>query len=165
MKNLHSTPESVLTIAEAVCDRCGSVMSADTADFRESLSINHHCGEGSVFGEGKLLRLDLCQTCMQEVLGPWLRAVEPIAPSQVERLTEFITLVQDSFSNDQAAIDEWLDTGCNDLGGESPHAYLERTGETEPIVRLLRNSDMGLVNYAAMRGKDSSDWRSRTAFR
>ncbi len=139
MKNLHSTGESALTIAEVVCDRCGAVMPADTAEFNESLSIDQRCGHGSVFGDGKQLRLDLCQTCVEEVLGPWLRVTEPIASTQVQRLTEFITLVQGSFANDQTAIDAWLDTRCTDLGGESPHAYFERTGETEPIARLLRS--------------------------
>lgn len=165
MKNLHTTSDSILTIAETVCDRCGAVMPASSAEFNECLSIDKTCGDGSVFGAGKSLRLDLCQDCVDDVLGPWLRVVEPIAPSQVEELAEFFTLVQDSFANDQAAIDAWLDAGCTGLGGESPQSYLERTGETEPIARLLRNNDSFRIKHAAMRGKDSSGWRSREAFR
>lgn len=156
MKNLHTTSDSVLAISETVCDRCGAVMPAGTSEFNECLSIDKTCGEGSVFGTDKLLRLDLCQDCVDDVLGPWLRVVEPIAPSKLEQLTEFFTLVQASFANDQAAIDAWLDAGCTGLGGESPQAYLERTGETEPIVRLLRKTDSGRLKHAALR--DSSGW-------
>ncbi|MDR3413665.1 MAG: hypothetical protein P4L87_22370 [Formivibrio sp.] len=142
MKNLHSTQESTLIIAEIVCDRCGITMPAESAEFHSALSVNQYCEGKSVFGEGKLLRIDLCPNCIQETLGPWLRVIEPIANSQIQRMTEFILKIQDSFANDQTAIDTWLDTECSGLGGESPHAFLERTGETEPIVQLLRTSSL-----------------------
>lgn len=114
-------------------------MSAGTARFHESLSIDKMCGHGSIFGDGKLLRLDLCENCLQEVLGPWLRVTEPIPSTQIQRFTNFIHIVQSAFSNDQKAIDDWMESECIHLGGESPHAYLERTGDTEPIERLLCN--------------------------
>ena len=114
-------------------------MSANGTEFHESLSIDRDCGSGSIFGEGKKLRLDLCQSCVREVLGEWIQVQDPISPNKIERLAEFVTLVQHSFANNQAAIDEWLDIRSSALGGESPNAFFERTGETEPLVNLLRN--------------------------
>lgn len=139
MKKLQSNAKYQLVVSEASCDRCGVVMPTHDAEFRESLSIDSHCGGGSIFGKGKKLRLDLCQSCVKEVLGEWIQVQDPISPDQIERLAEFVTLVQHSFSNNQAAIDEWLDIRSSDLGGESPNAFFERTGETEPIINLLRN--------------------------
>ncbi len=114
-------------------------MPAGSTQFRESISIDKLCGSSSIFGDGKLLRLDLCERCLQEVLGPWLRVTEPISTAQVHRFGHFIQLVQNAFCNDQSAIDSWMDKDCEELGGESPHAYLERTGDVEQIEKLLTN--------------------------
>lgn len=139
MKSLYSSGEYILAVSGATCDRCGSAMPAGSAQFRESISIDKLCGSSSIFGNGKLLRLDLCERCLQEVLGPWLRVIEPISTAQVHRYGQFIQLVQNAFRNDQSAIDSWMDKHCEELGGESPHAYLERTGDVEQIEKLLTN--------------------------
>lgn len=60
------------------CDRCGLEMRAQTYDgeWEERLTISFRGGYYSVFGDGSLVELDLCQRCVQEVLGPWLSITE-----------------------------------------------------------------------------------------
>lgn len=45
MKNIRTTPELFLTIAETVCDRCGVVMPSESVEFSEAMSINQLCGQ------------------------------------------------------------------------------------------------------------------------
>ncbi|ENZ77882.1 MULTISPECIES: hypothetical protein [Ralstonia] len=65
------------TISEVVastCNRCQRHLSADEpGEWQERLSFDHSCGFDSVFGDGNTISLDLCQHCVQEVLGEWLR--------------------------------------------------------------------------------------------
>lgn len=58
-----------------VCDRCGLEMHRQGSDFewQERVSIAFRAGYGSVFGDGNLVELDLCQHCLRDLLGPWLR--------------------------------------------------------------------------------------------
>ena len=36
-------------------------------------SIGLDAGYGSIFGDGNRVEIDLCQTCVQDTLGAWLR--------------------------------------------------------------------------------------------
>lgn len=58
-----------------VCDRCGREMRKDAPDLehQERLAIRFRAGSDSVFSDGALVESDLCQHCVREVLGPWLR--------------------------------------------------------------------------------------------
>ncbi len=61
-----------------ICDRCGRVMSLRNDDEdQERLAIDFTAGYGSVFGDGNRAQADLCQHCVQKVLGRWLRITEP----------------------------------------------------------------------------------------
>jgi hypothetical protein len=66
-----------------VCDRCGREMRANAPDFehQERLAIRFRAGVDSVFSDGALVESDLCQHCVREVLGPWLR-VTPDDPRE-----------------------------------------------------------------------------------
>lgn len=70
----HKTVEMDEVIA-VICDRCGREISADGVDneWPERLAISFRGGYGSIFGDGSLVECDLCQHCMKEVLGAWLR--------------------------------------------------------------------------------------------
>lgn len=58
-----------------VCDRCGLEMHRRGSDFewQERVSIAFRAGYDSVFGDGNLVELDLCQHCLRDLMGPWLR--------------------------------------------------------------------------------------------
>lgn len=74
------TRTKTVTVVETVvtCDRCGREMLPNDLDceHQERLAVGFRAGYGSVFGDGSLVEADLCQHCVKEVLGPWLRVTE-----------------------------------------------------------------------------------------
>lgn len=73
MRTFDVRPQSHLK--RVCCDRCGRASDIDGLDheFHEFVSISHTAGYGSIFGDGTSVEVDLCQYCMREVLGEWLR--------------------------------------------------------------------------------------------
>ena len=67
--------QTVREIASCICDRCQRRMSpeGDSAEWHERLSISFRGGYGSIFGDGHLVSVDLCQRCVRETLGEWLK--------------------------------------------------------------------------------------------
>lgn len=65
---------TVSEVVASTCDRCQRRLTADhPGEWEERLSFDHSCGFDSVFGDGNTISLDLCQQCVQEVLGQWLQ--------------------------------------------------------------------------------------------
>lgn len=61
-------------IVAVVCDRCGlRVESDDWIERQEMLRWSMTGGYGSLVGDGERVSLDLCQKCVQEVLGEFLQ--------------------------------------------------------------------------------------------
>jgi hypothetical protein len=62
-----------------ICDRCGKHMSDDEPyqGYNNRTQIRFRAGYGSVFGDGNKIEGDLCDKCLYEVLGRYLRVVEP----------------------------------------------------------------------------------------
>lgn len=62
-----------------ICDRCGKHMSGDEPyqGYNNRAQIRFRAGYGSVFGDGNKIEGDLCDKCLYEVLGRYLRIVEP----------------------------------------------------------------------------------------
>jgi len=60
-----------------VCDRCGKRVVLDSPENRcvaqEFIRINHTCGFDSVIGDGLILDIDLCDSCIKELLLPYAR--------------------------------------------------------------------------------------------
>jgi len=59
-----------------VCDACGKReedKGKGLEDAQEWLSWRHRGGYNSVFGDGEELSLDLCQDCVQQLLGGFLK--------------------------------------------------------------------------------------------
>lgn len=59
------------------CDRCGRLADLGDFEFQEFASIDFTAGYGTIFGDGNDVQVDLCQHCLKETLGPWLRVIEP----------------------------------------------------------------------------------------
>lgn len=75
-----------LVVTKITCDCCGKsykTKGINLLETQEFLSWEHSCGINSQFGDGNVLRLDLCQTCVDEVLGKYLK----IEPGDPKRLT------------------------------------------------------------------------------
>lgn len=71
-------------LTAVVCDGCGLQASADgDYEFHEFISIAHHCGYGSIHGDGKQIEIDLCQQCFSDMCGDTLRVTdESNAPTE-----------------------------------------------------------------------------------
>ncbi|MEM5341464.1 hypothetical protein [Paraburkholderia azotifigens] len=64
-------------IPVCVCDRCGRRMPHTDPEHAEKQSLAWQTGANSIFGDGKHVRIDLCQHCVRSVLGQWLSISEP----------------------------------------------------------------------------------------
>jgi hypothetical protein len=65
----------VQEISGYVCDRCGREAEAHDGEAEELLSIDQVGGYCSIFGDGNRISVDICQHCLKDVLGEWLRIV------------------------------------------------------------------------------------------
>jgi len=54
------------------CDVCGKDIET-MIDSQEALYINFVGGYGSVFGDGAIVNGEICQNCLKEILGKYLR--------------------------------------------------------------------------------------------
>ena len=87
-------------VAACTCDRCQRRMTPDDPDlgFQEKLSIAYRSGFGSIFGDGCDISIDLCQQCVKETIGTWLRiasgddfAADWAAPGSIEALKGIVS--------------------------------------------------------------------------
>jgi len=61
---------SVEKIATKTCHNCYIEVSEDDfIEFQEFVEIKHRCGYGSIFEDGSVLHVDLCQHCFKALLG------------------------------------------------------------------------------------------------
>ena len=64
-------------IDSVTCDICKKVyLSDDIFETQEFVYIRNDCGYGSVFGDGDEIELDICQHCLKEILGKYIRIKE-----------------------------------------------------------------------------------------
>lgn len=61
------------------CDRCGREAENGETEFYEFTSIDYRAGYGSILGDENQIEIDLCQHCLKETLGQWLRITDPMA--------------------------------------------------------------------------------------
>lgn len=71
MKQLDVKPQTY--VKRLVCDRCTREAGHEDLEFAEFLSFANRGGYGSVFGDGSEIEIDLCQHCLKEVLGSWIK--------------------------------------------------------------------------------------------
>lgn len=57
------------------CDRCDRLAEVGDSEleFQEFVSIDRKADYASIFGDGNRVQVDLCQHCLKDTLGPWLR--------------------------------------------------------------------------------------------
>jgi len=102
---------------EISCDRCGLNAVLDDLEFHEFTSIDMRAGYGSIFGDGNLVQIDLCQHCLRGTLGQWIRVVEPLNEPGITRRLQL-------FDPDRH-------------GGEFPTAFDLREPEDMPMQERL----------------------------
>jgi hypothetical protein len=73
-----------------ICDRCSKRMSEEDPEsgFQNRTQIRFRGGYGSLFGDGNKIEGDLCDQCLFDLLGPYLRVVEsnPVEAKQYNDL-------------------------------------------------------------------------------
>lgn len=79
MKIKDVRPQSFVKMLR--CDRCGREAEDGESEFFEFTSVDYKTGYGSILGDQNQVEIDLCQHCLKETLGPWLRITDPTAPS------------------------------------------------------------------------------------
>jgi hypothetical protein len=108
MKKFKTVTTQELTTV--VCDGCGLQASANgDYEFHEFISVEHHCGYGSVHGDGKHIGIDLCQQCFADMCGDTLRVTdknitednESSETSQLEYSNIFDVICQSKTEADQ----------------------------------------------------------------
>lgn len=70
---LHYQPVTVHEAFSFTCDRCSRRLASTDMEWHEKLSLSLVGGYTSVSGDGGQISIDLCQQCLKDVLGPWLR--------------------------------------------------------------------------------------------
>lgn len=76
---IHTKTKKVSTVVvEAItCDKCGKkIPPSDEVEWQEIATIAFRGGFGSVFGDGSSFRCDLCQHCLKDTLGPYIKCVD-----------------------------------------------------------------------------------------
>ena len=66
-----------LEVSEIKCDICGNTYSTDVGqdvfEAQEFLQISFKGGYGSIFGDGSEVECEICQHCLKEKMGEFLR--------------------------------------------------------------------------------------------
>ena len=78
MKTFVKVPTDNEVLDTITCDCCKKTFttSEDYIDTEEFLNIERINGYGSIFGDGNVMRLDLCQHCIKKLLGEYIRIEE-----------------------------------------------------------------------------------------
>lgn len=79
MREIEKQTKKVDVLTALVCDMCGRRMEPeDYIEYQEAVSINFTGGYGSVFGDGGVFELDLCQRCFKEIAGEYVRMTREV---------------------------------------------------------------------------------------
>lgn len=70
MRNYKTVQIEEEEITDIVCDKCGKVITPnDMTEWQETIRIEFVGGYGSVFGDENYVTCDLCQKCLDELIG------------------------------------------------------------------------------------------------
>ncbi|UUZ71229.1 hypothetical protein LP415_19165 [Polaromonas sp. P1(28)-8] len=92
--------EAVSVVEQIRCDRCDKEVHRREFGFEQMTSIGFDAGYGSIFGDGSRVEVDLCETCLRETLGTWLRVRAPwiaqMAQGKIAAAVEHLQSIIDS---------------------------------------------------------------------
>lgn len=83
------TIEAVSVVHQIRCDRCGKEVERGEVGFGEMTSIGFDAGYNSIFGDRSRVEVDLCEPCLRDTLGAWLRVKTPADTSLATILATF----------------------------------------------------------------------------
>jgi antitoxin CcdA len=77
MKKFENVETIIPVLKSIVCDCCKKeYLETDVFELEEFINISKINGYGSIFGDGSILELDLCQHCIKNFLGEYIRIKE-----------------------------------------------------------------------------------------
>ena len=79
------TIETMSVVHQIRCDRCGKEAECGEVGFQEMTSIGFDAGYDSIFEDGNRVEIDLCEPCLRDTLGAWLRIKTP-AETPLEKM-------------------------------------------------------------------------------
>tara|TARA_R110000737_G_scaffold31063_4_gene49607 strand:+ start:1335 stop:1649 length:315 start_codon:yes stop_codon:yes gene_type:complete len=71
-------------VSKITCDVCGEQATPNDYAYHEFISVNQHCGYGSIHGNGNQLSIDLCQQCFANMCGDNLTVVKHNKDEDIE---------------------------------------------------------------------------------
>ena len=68
------------SLAALICDCCGRESIISDADFEspEFVSLDFVGGYQSIFGDGTHVSIDICQYCLKDKFGTWLKTTQAL---------------------------------------------------------------------------------------
>jgi hypothetical protein len=86
---MQRTAVELATVVDTiVCDRCGEEASRHGLGFSLMTSIGFLAGYASHFGDGNRVEIDLCEPCLRDTLGTWVRVTTPADATTLSRMLE-----------------------------------------------------------------------------
>lgn len=75
MKNIKYVTQQIPCCQVIVCDVCKKEFdyNRDMWEYQEVVTVQLRGGFGSIFGDGAEYECDICQYCLEELLGKYLR--------------------------------------------------------------------------------------------
>lgn len=148
---LEFRAKSVREVSGCTCDRCGRRMTPDAPDLEwyERVSIAYHGGFASLFGDGHAISVDLCQYCVRDTLGAWLRIasssiydLEPLsAPIPLSSLRGIVRHDADDAVSIEAMNDAVV-VGATSAGTDDPSS-----DPVEPSGELKSYGEYRVIEY------------------
>jgi hypothetical protein len=72
MRNYLKKRKTIDVLESITCDVCKETFT-DDLDVQEMIMIDNIAGYGSVFGDGNMVQLDMCQDCFRRLCGKYIR--------------------------------------------------------------------------------------------
>ena len=64
-------------VISVICDYCKKDIPVDSIEGQEIQRIDFIGGYGSVFGDGIRVRVDICQDCLRDHIGEYIKLYDP----------------------------------------------------------------------------------------
>ena len=142
--------EAVGGVHHILCDRCGRETVRGETEFHEMTSIVFKAGYGSIFGDGNHVEVDLCQHCLRETLGAWLRVKDGEADRDRAkgRLVRRVqAIVEESGNPEGFDAVQWTDAfllrPMPALGGKTPNEFMDTEDGQALIENLISRMQSG----------------------
>jgi len=142
--------ETASVVQQIVCDRCGEETVRNESEFDEMTSIGFKAGHGSIFGDRNQVEIDLCQHCLRDTLGAWLRVKDKNMDREraIVRLARRVqTIVEESGNPEGFNALRWTEAflvrPMPALGGRTPNEFMETEDGQALIENLISRMQSG----------------------